>query len=137
MNENLDMICQNNAAWGHPENEINIAVDGRYNSSTISSRKNPRKNASLCILLAVEQNTDKQYVVAAVVQNKLCWTGAWLKHKGFAVTYPGGHADCTANQTNIHSKDKRLTQYYPCVRNISYGKWTDLRIKDLKQAKTF
>lgn len=31
------------------------------------------------------------------VQNKLCWTGAWLHCKGMEVDCPGGHAECTAN----------------------------------------
>jgi len=59
-------------------------------------KKKHGQNTSQWISLALEQNTDKQYVVAAAVQNKLCWTGAWLKHKGFDVICPGRHADCTA-----------------------------------------
>ncbi|KAK6184549.1 hypothetical protein SNE40_006999 [Patella caerulea] len=31
------------------------------------------------------------------MQNKLCWTGAWLKGKGLSVDCPGGHEGCTAN----------------------------------------
>ena len=41
--------------------------------------------------------TEKQYIIAAAVQNKLCWTGAWLLGKGYDVTCQGGHAGCTAN----------------------------------------
>jgi len=36
-------------------------------------------------------------VVVHAVQNKLCWTGAHLRNKGFKVTCPGGHTGCTAN----------------------------------------
>ena len=30
------------------------------------------------------------------MQNKLCWTGAWLRSKGYNVRCPG-HITCTAN----------------------------------------
>jgi len=118
MTEKLDMVRQNNAACGHPKNEINIAMDSRYNSSTFSSRKKPRQNVSQCISLAVEQNTDKQYVVAEAVQNKLCWTGAWLKHKGFAVTCPDGHADCTANYPISIARQKTYSVLSLCKEYI-------------------
>jgi len=81
----------------NPAGTINIAVDGRYNSTTIASRKKPGQNASQAIGIACETMTEKQSIVAAAVQNKLCWSGAWLRSKGFVVECPGGHPECTAN----------------------------------------
>ena len=72
-------------------------MDGRYNLTTISSREKPGQNASQAIGIACETMTEKQYIIAAAIQNKLCWTGAWLRGKGMEVECAGGHPDCTAN----------------------------------------
>ena len=97
MSEKVDMLKAINRSRGNPESSINIAMDGRYNSTTISSRRKPGQNASQCIGVACETMTDKQYIIATATQNKLCWTGAWLKGEGFDVQCPGGHEGCTAN----------------------------------------
>ena len=97
MSEKINKVKEINRKRGNPENAINIALDGRYNSSTIASRKKAGQNASQSIAIACETITEKQYIIAAAVQNKLCWTGAWLRGKGYDVTCPGGHAGCTAN----------------------------------------
>lgn len=97
MSDKVDSLKAINRSRGNPEASLNIAVDGRYNSSTISSRRKPGQNASQCIGIACETMTDKNYIVATATQNKLCWTGAWLKGQGFNVQCPGGHEDCTAN----------------------------------------
>ena len=68
-------------------------MDGRYNSTTISSREKPGQNASQAIGIACETMTEKQYIIAAAIQNKLCWTGAWLRGKCMEVECP----DCSAN----------------------------------------
>ena len=41
--------------------------------------------------------TDRTLIISACFQNKLCWTGPWLKNKGIQVICPGGHPDCTAD----------------------------------------
>ena len=62
----------------------------------VSSYK-PGQAASQAYGVAIENHTEHKYVVALAVQNKLCWTGAYLHNKGFEVECPGGHAGCTAN----------------------------------------
>ncbi|ESO94922.1 hypothetical protein LOTGIDRAFT_175274 [Lottia gigantea] len=61
-------------------------------------RKKPGQGASQSIGIACETNTDKKYIISAVLQNKLCWTGAWLRNTGITVNCPG-HEGCTANLT--------------------------------------
>ena len=98
MAEKLDMVKSINKARGNEESSINIAMDGRYNSACISSRRKPGQNASQSIGIACETMTDKQYIVSTATQNKLCWTGSWLRSEGFyEVQCPGGHEGCTAN----------------------------------------
>jgi len=97
MNDKIQKVKEVNVTRGHPENIINISTDARYNSSVMFSRKTPGQNASQAFSLAVETNTDRKYILACAVQNKLCWTGAWLRGKGMEVDCPGGHAECTAN----------------------------------------
>lgn len=69
---------------GNP-NEMNIAMDGRYNSTTDTSRKKPGQNPAQAIGLACENMTDKKYTVAVSLRNNLCWTGTWLWGKGIDV----------------------------------------------------
>lgn len=97
MSKKICLVKDISRKRGNPGNSINIAVDGRYNSSVISSRKKSGQNASQSIAVACETMTERQYILAAAVQNKLCWTGAWLRGKGYHVECPGGHAGCTAN----------------------------------------
>ena len=78
-------------------NALSVGLDTRYNSTGITSRKKLGQASSQGIGLAVETTSDKKYIVGVFMQNKLCWTGAWLRNKGFDVECPGGHADCTAN----------------------------------------
>ena len=93
------MLKDINIKRGHEASEINIAMDGRYNSVTIASRKKPGQNASQAIGIACETMTDKKFVIQASFKNKLCWTGNWLKGKGIDVQCPGGHPECTANMS--------------------------------------
>lgn len=75
---------------------INIAIDSRYNSTVIASRRKAGQNASQAISIAVEHQTGQKKIVAAFMENKLCWTGSWLRNRGFTVHCPGGHEGCTA-----------------------------------------
>jgi hypothetical protein len=97
MSAKVQLIKDVNNKRGHAENIINVAIDGRYNSTSITSRKKAGQNASQSIGIACETVTGKQYIIASALQNKLCWSGAWLRNQGFEVTCPGGHEDCTAN----------------------------------------
>ncbi len=97
MAEKVELLKDINSRRGNKRDEINIAMDGRYNSVTITSRKKPGQNASQAIGLACETMTDRKFIISACFQNKLCWTGAWLRNKGLKVTCPGGHPDCTAD----------------------------------------
>lgn len=94
MAEKLQMVKEQHS---NPDGSVNIAMDGRYNCTVISSRKKIGQNASQAIGIACETKTDKQYIIAAAVQDKLCWTAAWMRGRGLEVKCPGGHADCTAN----------------------------------------
>ena len=91
------MLKDINIKRGHEASEINIAVDGGYNSVTISSRKKPGQNASQAIGVACETMMDKKYVNQASFKNKLCWTGAWLK--GIDVQCLYAHPECTTNMS--------------------------------------
>ncbi|XP_071117093.1 uncharacterized protein [Haliotis cracherodii] len=99
MAEKVELVKEVNRKRGTEPCEMNIAMDGRYNSTTIASRKKPGQNASQAIGIACETVTDKKFIIGASFQNKLCWTGAWLKGKGMDVKCPGGHPDCTANMS--------------------------------------
>uniref|UniRef100_K1RKT7 Mutator-like transposase domain-containing protein n=1 Tax=Magallana gigas TaxID=29159 RepID=K1RKT7_MAGGI len=97
INDKIQKVKEVNVTRGHPENIINISTDARYNSSVMFNPKTLGQNASQAFSLAVETNTDRKYILACAVQNKLCWTGAWLRGKGMEVDCLGGHAECTAN----------------------------------------
>jgi len=90
-------LKETNRARGLPADAaIAISTDCRYNSTVISSRKKPGQNASQAIGIVIEQQTSEKKIVAAYMENKLCWIGAHLRNKGFAVHCPGGHEGCTA-----------------------------------------
>lgn len=90
-------LQETNKMRGLPEDApINVSIDGRYNSSVIASRSKAGQNASQAIAIAVENQTAQKKVVAAYLESKLCWTGSWLRNKGYAVHCPGGHEGCTA-----------------------------------------
>ena len=97
MKEKLEIVKSVNRKRGAPENVINLTVDARYSSNTIISKKKPGQNANQAIALGIETVTDRKYIVATGILNKMCWSGAWLRTKGFNVECPGGHEDCTAN----------------------------------------
>ena len=97
MSDKVELLKDINQKRGCEPSEINIAVDARYNSMTIASRKKPGQNASQAIGIACETMTDRKFIIQGCFQNKLCWTGAWLKGKGIEVKFPGRHPECTAN----------------------------------------
>ncbi|XP_069109057.1 uncharacterized protein [Argopecten irradians] len=98
MSEKTKLVVEANTLRGDESpSTIGLAVDGRYNSTTFGSAKKPGLNASQGISLGIETCTPKKYILGRALHNKLCWTGAWLRGKGYDVKCPGGHPDCTAN----------------------------------------
>lgn len=90
-----------NKLRGLPENNpINVAVDVRYNSTTITGRSKFGQNASQAIGVAVEKHTDQQQIIDIHVESKLCYVGAWLRGRGFDVACPD-HADCSATIDDV------------------------------------
>ncbi|MEG7521476.1 MAG: hypothetical protein M3H12_00005, partial [Chromatiales bacterium] len=91
-----DNIKRINRLRGLPENSpINIAMDSRYNSATITGAYHAGQNASQAIAVAVEKQSGHGDIVGISIQNKLCSLGASLRRRGQDVTCPG-HANCTA-----------------------------------------
>ena len=98
MSSKIEDIKKLNQSRGLPANNpINIQVDGRYNSYVMGSRRKPGQNASQVIGIAREDMTDEHKILSMYIDNKLCWTGAWLAGKGYDVQCPGDHPNCTAN----------------------------------------
>ena len=75
---------------------INVSLDSRYNSQTITGTYKQGTNASQAVGLAIECQTDSRDIIGVYTENKLCWVGASLRNKGYDVECPGGHANCTA-----------------------------------------
>ena len=85
-----------NRLRGLPEDApINIAIDSRYNSTSITRAYHAGKNASQAITVAVEKQTAQNEIVGINIQNQLCTLDASLRRRGVNVTCPG-HASCTA-----------------------------------------
>ena len=76
---------------------IDVSMDCRYNARGFKSSYKPGQSSSQAYTVAMENMTKQRYIIGLAIENKLCWTGAWLKNRGFDVLCPGGHADCTAN----------------------------------------
>ena len=96
-----------NRLRGLPENSpINIAMDSRYYSATITGAYHAGQNASQAIAVAVEKQSGRSDIVGISIQNKLCSLGASLRRRGQDVTCPG-HANCTATLP----ADEPLSEY--------------------------
>ena len=94
----LDQLRSVNEARGlDRDTAINVQMDVRYDSQTIGCRHKLGQAATQAIRTMCEDVTDQHQIIGLYMQNKLCWTGAWLRGEGFDVRCPGGHPDCTAN----------------------------------------
>jgi len=91
--------------------QLDLSIDARYNSSRMTSSYKPGQSSSQAYTVAIENHTDKKYVIGLAVENKLCWTGAMLKNKGVPVDCPGGHAGCTANLQYFTAHSERRMAY--------------------------
>ena len=98
MGARIESLKRVNELRGLPtDSPIAIQIDARYNSNNIGSRKKLGQAASQAVGVCCEDHTDQHQIIGMVLQNKLCWTGAWLKARGFDVVCPGNHENCTAN----------------------------------------
>ena len=94
----LHIVERRNTEAGHENpKHIDVSVDGRYNARGFMSSYKPGQSSSQAYTVAMENMTRERYIIGLAIENKLCWTGAWLKNRGFDVLCPGGHAGCTAN----------------------------------------
>lgn len=80
------------------DSPVNISIDVRYNSSSITSRNKMGQSATQAIGVAIENHTDQKQIVGLCLENKLCPKGALLRSKGIQATCPGGHRGCTATK---------------------------------------
>ena len=104
-----------NRLRGLPEDSpINIAMDSRYNSATITGAYHAGQNASQAIAVAVEKQSGHSDIVGISIQNKLCALGASMRRRGLDVTCPG-HKNCTATLP----ADQPLSEY---VAGIDIGR---------------
>ena len=78
------------------EEPVNISLDVRYNSTTITSRNKMGQSATQAIGVAIENQTDKKQIISCQMLNKLCPVGSWLRNRGFNAQCPA-HEDCSAN----------------------------------------
>jgi hypothetical protein len=96
-----------NRLHGLPQDSpINIAMDSRYNSASITGAYHAGQNASPAIAVAVEKQSGHSDIVGISIQNKLCALGTSMRRQGLDVTCPG-HANCTATLP----ADQRLSEY--------------------------
>ena len=85
-----------NILRGLPENApINISMDVRYNSTTVTNSYGVGPAASQAIGAAMEWQTDQHQIVGFQLENKLCKVGGILRSQGHNVTCPG-HERCSA-----------------------------------------
>lgn len=102
MANKLQLVHDFNVMHGAEDpRQINVAFDARYNAIHFGHDKKPGHSLSQAVGIACETVTEEQYIVGTSVENKLCWTGAWLKGRHFDVQCPGGHFDCTANLSPV------------------------------------
>ncbi|XP_053389375.1 uncharacterized protein LOC128552381 [Mercenaria mercenaria] len=106
------LVIQHNLEQGHQNPQLlDLYFDGRYNATRMVSSYKPGQAASQAYGVATENHTSYKYIVGLAVQNKLCWTGAYLRSKGFDITCPGGHAECTATISYMQPHSERKMAY--------------------------
>ena len=85
-----------------------IQIVGRPGTGSLPSTIAPPDHPHT---VAIENMTKERYIIGFAVENKLCWTGAWLRNRGFDVLCPGGHVDCTANIPYLQPHSERRMGY--------------------------
>lgn len=81
-----------------PDAPVNITVDVRYNTTSITSHGKMGQSATQALGVAIEGQTDSKQIVGICFDNKLCKKGAQLRANGKDVKCPGGHPGCTATR---------------------------------------
>ena len=109
MAEKRQLVIEHNMQQGNTNpRHLDLSFDGRYNANRMVSSYKPGQAASQAYGVAIENNTSYKYVVGLAVQNKLCWTGAYLRNKGFDdIKCPGGHEGCTATKDYMQPHSER------------------------------
>ncbi len=108
MQHKLELVRQHKALKGSQNpKHIHVSMDTRYNANRMKSSYKPGQSSSQAYTVAIENETDQQYIIALAIENKLCWVGAWMKNRGYDVQCPGGHAECTADIPHLqpHSRE--------------------------------
>ena len=112
MSDKLRIVEQHNAVAGQENpKHISVSMDGRYNARGFKSSYKPGQSSSQAYTVAMENVTKEKYIIGLAVENKLCWTGAWLQNRGFDVLCPGGHAGCTSTVPYLQPHSERRMAY--------------------------
>ena len=112
VSEKLHIVERRNIEAGHENpKHIDISMDSRYNARGFKSSYKPGQSSSQAYTVAMENMSRERYIIGLAIENKLCWTGAWLKNRGFDVLCPGGHAGCTANIPYLKPHSERKMTY--------------------------
>ncbi|KAL4235487.1 hypothetical protein ACF0H5_003886 [Mactra antiquata] len=91
------LVVQHNIDTGAADpKQFSVSFDGRYNANRLTSSYKSWQAASQAYGVAIENNACYQYIIGLAVENKLFWTGAYLRNKGYNIQCPG-HTGCTAN----------------------------------------
>ena len=110
-----ERVKRMNRLHGLPEDSpINIAMDSRYNSATITGAYHAGQNASQAIFVAVQKQAGHSDIVGISIQNKLCAQGASMRRRGLDVTC-SGHMNCAVTLP----ADQLLSEY---VAGIDIGR---------------
>ncbi len=100
-NDMEERVCKLKEIKSKTSNKtLNVSIDCRYNTNSVTSRKKMGQSASQSVAFSVENASNSKDIIGVYTANKLCWTGAWLKNKGYDITCPG-HADCSANYSQV------------------------------------
>jgi hypothetical protein len=106
------VIRENRARGASDPKQIDLSLDARYNANRLVSSYKPGQGASQAYAVAIENNTSFKYIVGLAIENKLCWTGAYLRNKGYEdIKCPGEHLGCTANIEYMQPHSERRMAY--------------------------
>ena len=105
MTKKLQLASQQNNS--DDPSGLTVAGDGKYQSRGKVAYNRPGQNASQAYMAFKELHTANKYIIGLVVENKLCWTGAFLKARGFDVKCPEGHEGCTSNLRRVEAFSER------------------------------
>ena len=99
MSDILRIVEQHNAMAGQKNSKhihVSVSMDGRFNARGFKSSYKPGENSSQAYRVTMENVKKDKYIIGLAVENKLCWTWAWLQNRAFDVLCPNGHAGCAS-----------------------------------------